>query len=396
MKYRKEHPQSEKIQHLCQMNRCDYLFAGTGLAALLTAATLADAHKLAGKKVVFIEAESHKGNDRTWCFWDTQPTFPELVVKKWDFAQVNDADTLRRFSMAPLHYFLMRSGSFYDSLRYKLAALPGVQFITAPIQTVNDTGTEVEVQTADGLWVANKVFSSLYTPPEPSSQQQFPLIHQHFVGWFIETDKAAFDPNTVGFMDFSVPQQGNTRFMYVLPFTDKKALVEYTLFSQELLPKAAYETAIKDYLQQKGIVNYRIEETEQGNIPMTCYPFHKRNTQNILYIGTAGGWTKASTGFTFKNSVRKAQALAHNWTDQGPRNLKTSWSRFVFYDRLLLEVLAHENHRGADLFTSLFIKGNPQLVFRFLDEETTLLEEIQLILRCPKMPFLRALWRVLF
>jgi lycopene beta-cyclase len=32
---------------------------------------------------------------------------------------------------------------------------------------------------------------------------------------------------------------------------------------------------------------------------MTCYPLEK-NTQRVLNIGTAGGWTKASTGYTFK------------------------------------------------------------------------------------------------
>ena len=64
-----------------------------------------------------------------------------------------------------------------------------------------------------------------------------------------------------------------------------------------------------DYLNAQGISAFEIEEKEQGNIPMTCYPFWKHNTKNIINIGSAGGWTKASTGYTFKNATKKSKAL---------------------------------------------------------------------------------------
>jgi len=37
--------------------------------------------------------------------------------------------------------------------------------------------------------------------------------------------------------------------------------------------------------------------------------FLEKNTKNVLNIGTSGGWTKASTGYTFKNSDKKSTAL---------------------------------------------------------------------------------------
>jgi lycopene beta-cyclase len=36
---------------------------------------------------------------------------------------------------------------------------------------------------------------------------------------------------------------------------------------------------------------------------MTCYLLEKKH--NVL-LGTAGGWTKASTGYTFKNSDKNS------------------------------------------------------------------------------------------
>jgi len=44
----------------------------------------------------------------------------------------------------------------------------------------------------------------------------------------------------------------------------------------------------------------------------------------------------------------------------------------------------------------MFKKGNPALIFKFLDEETSLIEDFKVILKCPKIPFIKALFRVMF
>ena len=106
--------------------------------------------------------------------------------------------------------------------------------------------------------------------------------------------------------------------MYVLPFSRREALVEYTLFSEKILDKEEYELAIKDYLSNMGIKSYQIIEVEQGNIPMTCHDFTKENTNRVLKIGTAGGWAKASTGYTFYSSVKKVKKLVAHLKDNKP------------------------------------------------------------------------------
>ena len=57
----------------------------------------------------------------------------------------------------------------------------------------------------------------------------------------------------------------------------------------------------KKYLNSSNINKYKIISKESGKIPMTCFPFFKKNSKNILNIGSAGGWSKPSTGYTFKN-----------------------------------------------------------------------------------------------
>jgi lycopene beta-cyclase len=61
-----------------------------------------------------------------------------------------------------------------------------------------------------------------------------------------------------------------------------------------------------------------------------------------------------------------------------------------------LDILDRKNEIGATIFSSLFQKGNPTLIFKFLDEETSLKEDIQVILKCPKTPFIQALFNMAF
>jgi lycopene beta-cyclase len=68
-------------------------------------------------------------------------------------------------------------------------------------------------------------------------------------------------------------------------------------------------------------------------------------------------------------------------------------SRFWFYDLLLLDILHRVNEKGAAIFSSMFKEGKAALIFKFLDEETTFAEDIQVILKCPKRLFVKALIR---
>src|SRR5690606_18888769 len=156
-----------------------------------------------------------------------------------------------------------------------------------------DLDTHVQVKTDSKNYTCNKLFNSIYNPAIPA-QGKYPVLQQHFKGWFFKVPASLTDSSKITFMDFSIPQKGNTRFMYVLPVLEDEILIEYTLFSEKLLPEAEYDTAIKEYLLAMGINDEAIEKgilhTEKGSIPMTCFPFWKNNTKNILNMGSAGGW----------------------------------------------------------------------------------------------------------
>jgi len=389
---------SSQIQHF------DYIFTGTGLASLMTVYKMSLSEKFADKSILLLDQDVKKTNDRTWCFWDKDKSvWNSVVSKKWDFALYANERFNRNLELKPYKYNQIRGVDFYNFVFEAISKQVNITFLNEKVTDINELETHVFVGTEENRYTANYLFNSIYTKAFAEGQNKYPVLQQHFIGWFIKSEDKIFDPEKVTFMDFSVEQRGNTRFMYVLPNSKNEALVEYTLFSEKLLAVAEYENEIQNYLKKLGVNQYQIIEKEQGSIPMTCYPFWKKNTKRVLNIGTAGGWTKASTGYTFKNSDKKSSQLVEFLSDTSKDisrsiNMKNfhKKNRFWFYDLLLLDILYRHNEIGSSIFSSLFKKGNPVLIFKFLDEETSLLEDFQVIMKCPKIAFIKAFFRVMF
>ena len=377
-----------------QIKHYDYIFAGAGLATLMTVYKMVLSQKFENKSILLFDSDTKKTNDRTWCFWKkNQSIWDSIITKKWDSALFANENFKRDLDIKPYQYNQIRGLDFYNLVLEALSKHENITFLNEKVTDINELETHVFVGTDSNKYTCESLFNSIYSNVFVANQQKFPVLQQHFIGWFIKSEKPIFNPEQATFMDFSVAQKGNTRFMYVLPTTKTEALVEYTLFSKELLPKEEYENEIQDYLDKLGVKNYEILEKELGSIPMTCFPFWKKNTKRVLNIGTAGGWTKASTGYTFKISDKKSTELVAFLETH--KDFKTFYkkTKFWYYDLLLLDILDKHNELGSTIFSSLFQKGDSNLIFKFLDEETSFLEDLHVIMKCPKVPFIKALFR---
>lgn len=378
------------------MKHYDYIFTGTGLSALMTVYKMVQSGQFKDKTILLLDENAKKTNDRTWCFWSKkEEIWNNIISKTWDSALFANQDFQRNLDLTPYQYHMVKGLDFYTQVFDVISKEENINFLNQKVTDIEESETIIMVQTETESFSCSKLFNSIYNKSRIDIQNDYPVLQQHFIGWFIKSEQAVFNPEQATFMDFSVAQKGNTRFMYVLPTATTEALLEYTLFSHTHLTKKEYETEIENYIQKLGISQYKIIEKEQGSIPMTCYPFWKQNTKNVINIGSAGGWTKASTGYTFKNSDKKSSELVAflqretNFTKFHKRN------KFWIYDLLLLDILDRKNESGSSIFSSMFKKGKPTLIFKFLDEETTLLEDIQVILKCPKVPFIQALFHAI-
>lgn len=376
------------------MKHYNYIFAGTGLASLMTVYRMVQSGRFEDKSILLIDPDTKQANDRTWCFWQKGEGYWDAIVyKKWDTALFASSNFRKALNFGGYTYKMIRGIDFYTEVLTELKKHPNIEFAQQKVTDFADSGFNVLVKTETENYTCNKLLNSIYNPALAASQTKYPVLQQHFVGWHVKASEPVFDAETPVFMDFSIPQKGNTRFMYVLPFSDSEAIVEYTLFSKDLLPKAEYEHAIEEYLANCGATSFEIAAEEQGSIPMTSYEFWKHNSKNILNIGSAGGWTKASTGYTFRNSDKKSKELLHFLQTHNDFTAFHKKNRFWFYDLLLLDILARTNQKGSAIFASMFKSAKAAPIFKFLDEETSFSKDLKVIFKCPKGLFLQALIR---
>ena len=379
------------------MKQYDYIFTGAGLSALMTVYKMILSNTFQNKRILHVDQNAKQTNDRTWCFWDQKETLWERSIsKKWDSVIFSNPNFKKNLTLHPYQYNKIQGLDFYNQVLELIANQKNIDFAQEKVLAIEESASIVLVKTESQSYSCNQLFNSIYNPLFVANQSKYPLLQQHFIGWFIQVEIPIFNSEQATFMDFLFTQKGNTRFMYILPTSPTEALLEYTLFSKDLLSKEEYETEIENYIQKLGIQNYKIVEKEYGNIPMTCYPFWKHNTQNVINIGTAGGWTKASTGFTFKNSDKKSTELVSFLKTQTDFRKFHKKPKFWWYDLLLIDILDQKNETGAAIFSALFQKGNAPLILKFLDEETSVWEDVQVIWKCPKGLFINALLKRLF
>ena len=378
------------------MNQYHYIFTGNGLSALLTLFEMIQTGHISDKKILLIDSDTKNKNDRTWCFWDSGNLFNEISAKKWQHAWFIDKNFTNQLNLYPYSYKMIRSADFYNLMFATILKHKNIEIFQDEVLDFSGLGHHCVVQTKTKSFTCNQIFNSIYKPGLVKSQTKFPLVQQHFIGWFIKSKEAIFTKDCPTFMDFSIEQKGNTRFMYILPTSSTEALLEYTLFSKDILSKEVYETEIENYIKKLGITEYEIVEKEQGNIPMTCFPFWKNNSKNIINIGSAGGWSKASTGYTFKNSVKKSRELVRFLQSKQDFTKFHKINKFWFYDLLLIDILYKTNEKGSSIFSSMFKTRKAPLIFKFLDEETSIWEDLQVIWMCPKGLFIKALVKRFF
>ena len=374
-------------------NHFDYIICGGGASGLLLAYRMCNDPYFNDQSILLIEKDAKNTNDRTWCFWELGDGDLEMMVHKtWNQAYFNADGFEMDFSLAPFQYKMIRSLDFYQFMQKTLAEFSQLTQIQERVSSIGENDVTTEVQTYHG----GLIFSSIYDPKSLYQQKKYPVLLQHFVGQIIETQKPCFDPGKIEFMNFNVPQKGNTRFMYVLPLTENKALLEYTLFSENLLERKEYVDSIKAFLEKLPTGGYKILEEEEGKIPMTCYRFDLKNSPRLLHIGTAGGWTKPSTGYTFQRINEKTKALVDFIKKGEPLSRFGKRDRFWFYDMLFIDVLAKDNAQGSDLFKRMFQKNSPDLIFKFLDERSSLIQELQIMQSFNVRQFVSALCKRIF
>lgn len=369
----------------------DIIIAGAGCAGLSLAYQIF-LNKNLRLNILIIDPDKKNRNDRTWSFWEkSDGPFESIVCKKWGSFEFSSSEKTHLFNISPYQYKLIRGIDFYQFIKTAIGNDSRFTWLCDSITDIVSRQQSAKATTkTHGSFQAKWLFNSIYKTENIKAIAPHYLM-QHFVGWLIETEKPVFDEDIPVFMDFSVAPGNEPHFMYVLPYSSHKALVEYTVFSETLLPHHQYEAGIETYLHNRyHLQTYTIHKKESGIIPMTDASF-KRHQQRIINIGTAGGDTRASTGYTFLNIQHSARQIATLLAQNKPPIPANSIPRrHRFYDSTLLHVLADQKNNGPEVFEKLFVRNKPSDLLSFLDNSSSLLTDLRILLSVPSSTFLSA------
>ncbi len=354
------------------MKEFDYIIIGGGCAGLSLAYELEINDKLKEKTLAIIETREEYKRDKTWSFWKvSNHNFDDCVIKSWNNFTINSPDSSHELTNEKFPYQSIDSGKFYKKINSKLSTNSNISFF----KNLSEINSENSI-----------IFNSVHEEELDKSK-----LWQHFQGIEIETPKNIFDEEIINLMDFNCDQRNDVHFFYTLPFSKNKALIETTWLSaledQSLMD---YDLQLENYIKNNfGIKNYKINFTEKGAIPL-FYPSLKSENK-IINIGSAGGMTRLSTGYTFLNIQEHSKYIVKNIDNIYRAKIFILGKKYQFLDNIFLKVLKDYPEKMPKIFFNMF-KASSDTVIKFLSNKSNLIEDLLIILKMPKWIFLKKLF----
>ena len=353
------------------MKEFNYVIIGGGCAGLSLAYELEINNRLKNKTLAIIETRSEYKRDKTWSFWKVfNHNFDDCVIKSWDNFTINTSENSHELRNKDFPYQSIDSGKFYKKINSELSANQNVSFF----KNLSEVNSENSL-----------IFNSVIREKPDKSQ-----LWQHFQGIEIETPKNIFDEKIVNLMDFNCDQRNDVHFFYTLPFSKNRALIETTWLSdlkdQSLMD---YDLQLENYIKNNlGIQNYKINFTERGAIPL-FYPSVEKDNR-LINIGSAGGMTRLSTGYTFLNIQEHSKYLSKNIENITNKKKYHLGKKYEFLDKIFLKVLKNNPEKMPDIFYKMF-QNSASTVIRFLSNKSNIFEDLKIINKMPKIIFLKSL-----
>ena len=354
------------------MKEFDYIIIGGGCAGLSLAYELNLHQKLKNKTLAIIEPRDNYIKDKTWSFWKIfSHNFEDCIKKSWNNFTINIPSHTKYIECNSTPYQTIDSGLFYEKIINSLNQNSNIYFF----KNMNEINTHNSF-----------MFNSVADVTDDEDN-----LWQHFSGFEIETNKEFFDEEIFNLMDFDCDQKNNVHFFYTLPYSKKSALVETTWISD------LKNTSIQDYDDQLNqyiknnlkIKDYKINFKELGAIPLFNINNNKKNNQ--INIGTSGGMTRLSTGYTFLNIQEHSKYIRNNLDNIQSANLFTLNKKYEFLDNIFLKVLRNNPKDMGQIFFKMF-NCSSETVINFLSNKSSVLEDLSIISKMPKLKFLKEMF----
>jgi lycopene beta-cyclase len=364
----------------------EYVIVGAGAAGLSLALHLVDSSLSTGSVLLIDKGLAHSG-DHAWGFWTDQPTRYDPIVRRvWHRMRFATRWSECLLEARNYRYALLDGRDLRGYADTRLRGRHGVEFVVGSVERIVDYRDMATVILADGRTYAGRwVFDS--------RRNLNAALWQSFLGWEVEVSGAGLETDTPTLMDFRTPQHQSAEFVYMLPLDEHRALVEHVACGIRRPHRSEQEAELARYLEQVvRATRFRVLRRERGVTPLVLGPFRRKVGARAMTIGVPGGRVKPSTGYAFTRISRDSAAIVSSLEQAGhPFGVPRDSRRHRQYDAALLRLLRSQPSQVEGVFARLFERNPLDRILRFLDEATSLHEEVLLARTLPPSFALRAL-----
>ncbi|MGK0342973.1 MAG: lycopene beta-cyclase [Candidatus Azotimanducaceae bacterium] len=363
-----------------KVTELDIAIIGGGSSGITLAA------KLSNCSAVVVEPRTPEERDCSWALWadsNQEKQFAAATKGSWKQWRLIDHQTEVLHCSDQYRYTSLSSAQYMAQCESKLAQ--GVDLIRAQAVDIVGAGSGGSFTAAGEHYRAAQLYDS--RPPKMAKHS----LKQHFLGWEIRTKSAIRDPQIATLMDFRVDQSRGLHFIYMLPFSDRRLLIESTMISNTLEDKDWYRQAIGQWLREQDI---EIEEKmgeETGVIPMqTVTPLD----HDIAAIGAASGAVRLSSGYAFTGIQAQIAKLAQG-INTGQYSVPEPISpALIRMDKIFNRVLMTQPELGVSLMMRTAKALDADGFARFMLGSATIIDWAKVILAMPKIPFLKQVFQL--
>ncbi len=364
------------------------IIVGGGLAGCLAALSLAQ--RRPGLSLLLLESGQSFGGNHTWSFFDSdvpdaaREMIAALNPVRWPRHRVSFPGRRRELAMA---YNSVDAPALDALVRARLPA--GSWRLNVAVSQLE--AEAVVLDSGERIAALGVIDARGPDGPMPGLE----LGWQKFVG--IEFAAAAPEPDCATVMDATVPQIDGYRFVYVLPFTADRVLVEDTYYSDDpALDVAVVADRVRELARERGLLGPELRQ-ETGVLPIliggdpeTFWPMH----DPVARLGMRGGFFHATTGYSFNLALRMAVALAER-NDGFDGAALAEWTRSRFmkhwrdmrFFRVLNRMLfdAAQPDQRYKVFEH-FYRLPPDLIARFYAGTPTTTDRMRILSGRPPVP----------
>lgn len=356
---------------------------GAGLSGLSLARELLSIDP--GLKVAIYDTRARLPHPpRTFCFLRPGDQESSSIPSfSWNSVMFRGASFERRLDVSRCPYTMIRGDDFFSSTLNALKSR-GVEFSwgCSNVEIIGNT-IRADNQTKTFDTVVDAAFEAATSKA---------TLWQSFAGVWVTAHRSVFDPSAALLMDLDESSvEAPVSFLYVLPISERTALVEHTTFSPSPMPKGYHLDRCFSWLKKNHGTKVQPGATEYGRIPMGL---QAPKPATPLTVGSAAGIVRPATGYAFVRAQEQARQVAHTILGHAPASTNVYPRWLTLGDSLFLRALLNAPERGRQIMEGLLSRAPGDSLIAFLAGDVRPLDALSVWLSAPKRAMMRSLLRV--